>query len=244
MEQWSTTLDTRTAAAFGTLGMPVRVKNTLDEKSGKEVVRFQIGLMNMEGTMRTNRLRACLKNGSLEAAQPSHPLLTIHRAYRNRELLLAFQKTGQKIELVPVRGAPGIFEYVVGDRGLPGVERGQAYLKTGDLKMVSALGIMGCRLLAMEGSGNNHLYKVAAINDAGVSGVQLMMDWRASMESIPWEQPFAQAARGLYNRERLLDAVRDCQRMILLRHGKGIRSALIDEQASDKAWDQVSAFFG
>jgi hypothetical protein len=246
MEQWITTVDTKLAAAFGTLGMPIRVRNTFDELSGNEIVRFQVGLQNVEGTMQTKHLRACLKNGSIEAKQPAHPFLTILRAYKNRDMVLDCANKGTRIRLAPVPGTR-LFQYLPGDSGLPGITPGIAVIRTGDLKMVAALGIVGLGLLRIEGDNGSRIYTVQAqaiVQGQPVDAADLLRAWRADMESIPWEHPFAQAARGLYNRERLLDAVRRSSRSILIRKKKTIRSAVIAENATEAAWDEVADFFG
>lgn len=246
MERWITTRDTKLAAAFGTCGMPLRIKNTYDEQTGSEIVRFQIGQTNVEGTMQTGKIRACVKNGSMEANQPGHPFLTILRAYRNRELILDCANKGTPIALQRVAGSK-VFQYVPGDTGLPGVPRGAAVMRTGDLKMVAAAACVGCRLLKIEGDNGNRIYHVEAIaqvDGSPVNAAELVTQWRADMSTIPWSHPFAQAARGLYNRERLLDAVRACSRSILIRKKDRAKSAVIDEHATEEAWDQVASFFG
>jgi hypothetical protein len=246
MEQWITTVDTKLAAAFGTLGMPIRVRNTFDELTGTEIVRFQVGVVNVEGNMETRRLRSCLKNGSLEAKEPAHPFLTILRAYRNRDMVLDCANKGTRIRLAPIPGTR-LFQYLPGDSGLPGIAPGSAVIRTGDLKMVAALGIVGLGLLRIEGANGNRLYHVQAqaiVEGQPVDAAHLLRSWREDMESIPWSHPFAQAARGLYNRERLLDAVRRSSRTILIRKKKTIRSAVIAEEATEEAWDEVADFFG
>lgn len=246
MEQWITSRDTKLAAAFGTLGMVVRVSNQVDERSGKELVRFSISVRDVEGKQDTGKLRSVFKSGDLEAKQPAHPLLTIHRGFQNRELILDCGNKGTFIELVQVPGTD-IWQYVPGRTGLPGVKRGQAVIKTGDLKMVAALGIKGLPLLKIEGPEGNRIYWVEGLRMSPlgpVDAAELMMAWRADRESVPWADPFAQAMRGLCTRERVLDAVRECERKILIRPGKGIKSAVISEQATDKAWLEVKRFFG
>lgn len=246
MEQWITTRDTRLAAGFGTIGMIVRVNNTLDERSGQELVRFSISLTDVDGKQKTGPMKAAYKSGAMEQKQPDHPLLTILRTFHNRDMLLDCGNKGTMIDLVQVPGTD-IWQYVPGHSGLPGVKRGQAVVKTGDLKMVAAFGTVGLRVLKIEGPQGNRIYWVdgARIGPKGtVDGAELMMAWRRDRESVPWSNPFAQGMRGGCTRERVLDAVRECERKILIRPGKGIKSALISEQATDKAWVEVKRFFG
>jgi hypothetical protein len=49
MEQWTFTTDTGMAAAFGTLGMPVKIYKGMLEKEAVVRVRFGIGLRYVDG---------------------------------------------------------------------------------------------------------------------------------------------------------------------------------------------------
>lgn len=246
MEQWTTTEDTKLAAAFGTLGMPLRINRMLDEKSGRATCRFSIGLINVEGNYRTAQLRHALTTGQMEEKAPGHPLLTILRTFANRELLLDFQKKGTGILLQPVAGA-ATWQYREAMGGLPGVKRDDAVIKTGDLKLAAALATIGLPLLKLEGSAGNFTYWVSSktVDGKFINAGEMITAWYEDKESVPWREPFAQAMRGLYNRERLLDAVRVTERKVLLRPTRGIKSAIISEtHASPEAWDIVRNFLG
>jgi hypothetical protein len=118
MEQWTTTTDTRIAAAFGTLGMVIRPKKVLDERSGVRVVRYHIGLESVDRAYQTKPIQHAATFGTL--AQ-DHPFLTILRACENRRRLLDLANRGTFCALRPVAGAPGTFQYVPADGGLPGL---------------------------------------------------------------------------------------------------------------------------
>lgn len=245
MEQWTTTTDTRIAAAFGTLGMVIRPKKTLDERTGTRIVRFHVAPVNLEGTYKTLEIRGAAERGELAAG---HPFLTMLRAIENRRLQLELANHGRFCELVPVPGAPGIHHYQPGTTGLPGLKPGVAVIRTGDLKLVAALGIVGLPVMHIEGPEHSRVWYVQAHGQPrpgglpAVDAVAFKSAWLADKESIPWEDPFAQAMRVLHNRERLLDVINRGADVVLLR--RGVRKATVRADASDEAWDKASRFLG
>ncbi len=247
MEQWTVTTDTRMAAAFGTLGMPIRIKGTLDTKDNVERRRFFIGLINTDGNYRTKALQKGLREGTLEAREPAHPMLTCLRAHQNRSRLLDCANKGARILLAQVPGTE-IFQYVEGDTGLPGVKGHADLIKTPDLKMAAALGIVGLPVVwidGAEGARNFFLPRFGQVRQGfgKVDGLRLMKAWRADKASIPWADPFAVAARYLYNRERLLDAIHNHQSRLLLHKPRSVKAAYIQPNASAEAFDIVRNFF-
>lgn len=202
MEQWAHTTDTGMSAAFGTLGMPVKVLKGMLEKEGIVRARFGIGLRNVEGNYKTKAIQSAFRARKLP---PAHPYAVIMGAFRIRELFLDLANKGTCLRYVKEEGAD-LWKYLPGDSGLPGVKRGDAVIRTGDLKLAASLARVGLELLAVEGERNRRVFTLQAARP-GVNGGELMLAWRADPESIPWENPFAQAMRGFHNRERLLDAV-------------------------------------
>jgi hypothetical protein len=244
MEQWTTTEDVKLAAAFGTMGMPLRINRCHDDSTGTETCRFGVGLCNVEGTESTAKLRAALNNGTLIQNKPNHALLVILRTFENRERILDFAKQQKGMTLMRQPGAD-TWQYFDGPAGLDGVKRGDAIVKTGDLKLAAALATIGLPLVKLEGSPGQYTFTVRCLTPAGEAKdpVPMIEAWRKDKASLPWEEPFAQAMRGLYNRERLLDAVRVAERKILIRPNvKAIKSALISEHSSPAAWDRVHHF--
>jgi len=245
MEQWTTTTDTRIAAAFGTLGMVIRPKKTLDERCGTRVVRFHVSPGNLEGTMRTLAIRSAAEKGELE---PGHPFLNILRAIENRRMQLELANHGRFCALVPVTGAPGIYQYEASTQGLPGLQAGIPVIRTGDLKLVAALGLVGLPVMHIEGPEHARLWYVQAHGQPrpgglpAVDAVAFKSAWLADKESIPWEDPFAQAMRGLHNRERLLDVINRGADVVLLR--RGVRKATVRSDATNAAWDRAAKFLG
>lgn len=246
MEQWTLTKDVREAAAFGTIGMPIKLRKTMVARTNRVEVVFHIGLMNQEGTERTKKIQADYRAGKL---RPTHPFLTILRTFSNRNAILDLQQKGRRIALRPTN-APGIWRYEDGDSGLPGVPRGEDLITTGDLKMASALATVGHELLRIEGPHGARKYSLKRWSQplegvAPADGIARVKAWRADRESVPWEDPFAQACRGLHNRERVLDAAKRELALVLLQKPRSARnvSALVREDASDAAFEEAAEFF-
>jgi hypothetical protein len=243
MEQWTFTTDTGMAAAFGTLGMPVKIYKGMLEKEAVVRVRFGIGLRDVDGKYKTKLIQSHHRSGRLQHEKPDHPFLVILRTFANRDAILNFCNQGQFIRLCPMVGGE-TFTYRKSDTGLPGVTRGDAVIRTGDLKLVSALATIGLPILAIEGDRHRRVFTVQAANSRH-NGPELMMAWRHKPESIPWENPFAQAMRGLHNRERLLDAIHRSDMKVTLigineRHA--ILTADKDGNLSNKALQTASDF--
>jgi hypothetical protein len=240
MEQWSFTTDTGMAAAFGTLGMPVKVFKGMVEKEGLVRVRFGIGLRDVEGKYKTKKIQSAARAGKLPTI---HPFRVILGTFAIRERILDLANKGKFIRHVPEVGGE-TWSYQPGDTGLPGVKRGDAVIRTGDIKLVSAFARVGLPLLAIEGDRHQRVFTVQAARP-GVNGVELMQAWRADPDSIPWENPFAQAMRGLHNRERLLDAIHRSSLKITL-IGANERYAVLTADAegnmSDKALTTAAEF--
>lgn len=241
MEQWTTTKDLRVAAALGSMGMVVRVKKTHVAASGNREVDFMVSTVDVERQWKTAKILSDWKKRKLEA---DHPFLTMLRAFESRERVLDFQKKGEFCRLVRVPGTR-VHQYVRSTEGLPGYQAGDVVIRTGDLKMVAALGVAGLPLLAMAGSEPRMQYVVQAyamIDGQKVDGIELLRQWRQNPETVPWEEPFAQAARGLHNRERLLDAARKAVAVVLIQKPKSWRTGVVREDASDAAFETVKEF--
>jgi hypothetical protein len=240
MEQWTFTTDTGIAAAFGTLGMPVKIYKGMIEKEALVRVRFGIGLMDLEGKYKTKKIQSAHRAGKLPA---DHPFRVILGTFAIRERILDFANKGIFLRHVRETGT-ALWTYQPSDSGLPGVKRGDAVIRTGDLKLVSALARIGLPLLAIEGQRNQRVFSVLA-STPEINGIHLMNAWRADPASIPWENPFAQAMRGLHNRERLLDAMHrsDIKVTLIGSHERhAVLTADKDGNMSDKALTTATEF--
>jgi hypothetical protein len=247
MSEWTTTTDTRLAAAIGCLDIPIRPAKVLDERTGRRLVRYHLGLASACGTFRTKELQHALKDDQLP---PAHPLRVMLRACIARERLLDFANRGERCSLRPVEGAPGLHHYEPSGDGLPGLVGiiGPVF-RTGDLKLVTALGTIGLSILHIEGpAGRRDFYLPARGTGPRPGGfptadaLELKKAWLADRSSIPWEDPFAQAMRVLWNRERLLDVVNGSADLVLLSKGK--KKATLLSTATDAAWEKAEDFLG
>ena len=100
MEQWTSTLDMRVAAALAALGVIVRVNTTLRERTGEVTSRLHLSLASTDRKVNTKLLLAQFKSGRLEEADAGHPFLTILRAYESRRQLLECAYKGARIHLM------------------------------------------------------------------------------------------------------------------------------------------------
>lgn len=248
-EQWTSTIDTKLAAACGTLGIPTRLETTFIESTGTRVTRFHLALTSMDKLYQTKRLLTGYASGSLSATEPGHPFLTIQRAFINRAAVLDLQSKGSFFRLAKVSGTQGIWQYLPGTEGLPGPAGHQEIIRTADLKLVAALGTVGLPLLAIDGPAGQRCYTLPRHGPpdylgAPVDGLALMNEWRANKESIPWENPFAQAARGLHNRERFMDSInRDVELILFIKPRTNWKSAFVRADAQPAAFDQMKRHF-
>lgn len=248
-EFWSQTDDIRIAAACGTMGAICKLETTLHERSGKKEAVFHISPKGIGTPYDFPRIRRDFQKGQLERSEPAHPFLNILRACENRSRLLDLQSRGLPCHLVQVPGTD-IWFYVRGNTGLPGVQGAGEVIQLRCLNSVAAFGLIGIRLLAMEGHAGNFRYSVPRYgpprrDGTRPDGVALLTAWNRDKESIPWEDPFAQGQRGLYNRQRFLDAIsEDIGRVLLLKPGSRLlRSALVRMDAGAQAFDQVKRHF-
>lgn len=246
MEHWTSTLDTREAAAIGTLGVPTRIETTYVETTGKRVSRIHMALCSLDQVYQTKKILQGYRSGELEQREPTHPFLTIQRAFLNRMALLDLQNQGKFLHLAAVPGTC-LCQYVPGTTGLPGVDRAthSEIIRTLDLKMVAALGVVGVPLLAIEGGKGSHAYYLPRYGPPSylgqpVDALALMQQWRADKAATPWADPFAQAMRGLYNRERYLDAInKDVELILMTKPRSAWKSAFVRADATDAAFDRA-----
>lgn len=244
------TKDVRVAVSFGTMGVPMKLRSVLVDKTGERITRFYMALRDLDGKYVTGKIKANFESGKLEKTTPNHPFLTIMRAQHNRMMMVNLIMKGTRCRLVET-AAKGIWQYVAGDEGLPGIAGQKEVFSTMDVKMVAALGLVGLPLLAIEGGEGNRKFflprfgmgPMRADGLPRVDAADFATAWRTNKEDIPWEEPFAQGMRGLYNRERFLDAINKDVELVMLRKPKSVRAAMMRSDSSLKAWDEMKRFF-
>lgn len=257
---WTSTVDTRVAAGMATLGVPVRVMNGVmvaqraearaRELNRQERTRFVLGLVSEDGAVRTKAVLRAWERGELGA---NDAWLSMMRGLENRMRLLDLANKGELCELREVPGSsPRVWEYVRGERGLPGRQAGVAYFKTGDLKVVAALGLAGCGVDAIEGTRGAWQFYVRRYGpDRGalpaVDGYLMAVEWRDRAEGMPWVDAVTQGLWVLANRERVLDVVNHKAGTLLglLRGRKRVTIQLDGKgNAGDAAWDKAERWLG
>ncbi len=245
MEQWHISLDTKEAAAFAALGCTIKIVSSAHQRTSTREVRFHISPTTTPPQWHVGKIRKAVRDKSLFTIHPSHPYLTIQRAFHARECILDMQNQGKKFALLPVSGAPGIWQLHRGDTGLPGTRPGDAVVRTQDLKMAAALVTVGFPLLTITGGGRQHEYTRAAyqVPATAFDAARLIADWRADASAMPFELPFVQAATGLLFREQLRTAVSQAIDTILISKPRTTSHAAIRADAAPQAWDKVAAFF-
>jgi hypothetical protein len=256
MEKWLTTLDTKEAAAFAALGATVKIISSIHQRTSTRSVRFFIAPLTEDKKWQIGKIRKGLKDGTLLRSHPGHPLLTILRAYQNRDCLIDLIKTGRHYRMVEVPGAPGIHQLVPGDTGLPGLTGTAAAVKTQDIKVAAALITCGFPLLRITGSAATHEFTLAAfqspsslltshsaLGTSPLDAAQLIADWRIDPCPLPFEHPFLQAAHGLSIRELLLREVNKSIDSILISKPRSTSHAVIRADAAPDAWDAAKRFF-
>lgn len=248
METWTLTRSTDEAAALATQGAPVRIQRGIAVRSGDESTHFLVGLTNLEGTIKSKRLLTEWGNGALTKSQPAHPMCTIMQAFANRRRILDLANRGTLCSLM--RPLIGPARYEPSPEGLAGLSAAVPVIRTGDLKIVAALSVVGLEILHIDGPSGSRMFYVRAMIDHGgqhIDGAALMRSWRSDPESIPWEEPFAQAMRGLCTRERVLDAIRDSAIDVTVMPRHGIKRAIVQADAqgnvSDAAMQRAGRFF-
>ena len=242
--KWSVpTRDTRVAAAMANLRIPVNVKAVHDEKSGREEVTFYFQPQSVDGRWLADPIMGQWRKGILESKEPAHPFLTGIRAQVNRERQLDFANKAIRCRLVPV-GETGLWNYVPDPAAaLPGCTEGQPVLRTGDLKLVAALGIVGFPVLHLRGRVPNYEWFLPVKGPGPEDANELLRRLRAPREPADNLHPFFLAYDCLVNRERLLDTIRRLPRRIHLEASYNHRRAVISSTAPKKEWDEIARFF-
>lgn len=243
---WTTTRDTRLAAALGSMGVMIKLETSADALSGHRRTLFFLGTKSMDGRHDTKLLIARFQSGFLEQNEPGCELLTNLRGMMNRDMILDLQHKGEFMELRPV-GKTGVWQYVRGRSGLPGVSGHRAVVETRDIKIAAGLGLVGIPLLAIRGTRGNFIYDFPELGPVRADGsryetLKLRDAWRTNRESMDPACPYTQGMYALDSRERLVNALNGGVTNILLRKKGTLRSAVVREDASDEAFERAGEF--
>lgn len=105
-EAWIRCDDLDVAAAFGTIGVPMRRTVQVRSDNGREYITVFLALKSHTNPAlpETKQLMMMLKDGSLLKTDPEHPLLYALEAVKNRHLLGETVKTGERTVMVVRKG--------------------------------------------------------------------------------------------------------------------------------------------
>lgn len=171
--------DLNTFTAFATCGVPWHIEHLADDHGGKEVTHFYLepaadpeltaspGLpvspsseLESSGlSFRTGPLLALLKQGQLEQADPTHPIMDCLHGLHIRECLLSSIKRGRRYRITPLIGT-GRFILEEGEEplrltmGQPGFKM----IRTDSLNLSCALIRCGFPMLDIIGQEPNCLF--------------------------------------------------------------------------------------
>ena len=247
MERWHTTICTKEASAFYTLGTTIKIQSSIDERTSSRTVRFLISPTTEDKQWSTGKIRHAFKTGSLQRQHSGHPYLTIRRAFHNREALLEIQKSGRRFRLALASPEASTYQLVPSDTGLPGTTGQLAVLKTRDIKLAATLLTVGFPLLRITGVDRAHEYTLSALPApraaAGIDAALLCATWRTDPAAMSFQLPFTQAMQGLSNREKIKAEVLLAIDTILLHKPRTTSHAAIRADAAPAAWDAAKAFF-
>jgi hypothetical protein len=132
-DSWIVCTDLDIAAAFGTIGVPMRPDVQFVAESGKEHVFMYLATESVTNpNFKTGALMKMLKDGRLEKEDPEHPLLYAITAVKNRHAITKAVRDTERLVLINVKGSKRtayVRENITGD-GLAMAER---FLHTGRL---------------------------------------------------------------------------------------------------------------
>lgn len=240
---WSATRDTKEAAALATLGATVRIDRAVDAKSGREFATFYLGAKTEEGAGQISRLRRMYRERELVQKNPDHPLLWCLVAMRNRERLLDLANKGEFFR--PARLKGGQYLLRPSDAGLPGMAGKAAVVKVTELEMAATLITLGVPLLSITGPHGERAFYVEPGCEAEADVHGLILGFRNGVLAAQEpEHPMLYCMLSLYNRAKLVRALREEVQMVVVSKPNSQKSALIRADASDPAWDRVQRHFG
>lgn len=242
-EVWSATRDTKEAAALSTLGVRVKIDQAVDSQTGREFCTFYLGAGESTAIDQVSKWRRMYRERQLEEKMPSHPLVWCLVALRNRERWLDFVNQGRFVRPVRLKGGQSLLRDA--STGLRGLAGEKAVVKVTELEMAVALITLGVEPIAVDGpKGQRAFYFVNHARE--IPNVhELMSRYREGKLAVDDpEHPLLYVMTCLYNRVRLLEAMRSEVQMVMVRKKNSQRSALIKADASDKSWDRVQKHFG
>lgn len=265
MQSWSRTTNLNKAAALATLGIPVQVDKTVDLKTGKG---WHTILLGSESTTvladhlkdpaasatapdhNTKLLLGLLANGSLDKADPHHPLLDMLRACAAHELLTDWLKTGHPYHLEAITGSKAERWALA-----PGPEPESTcsilqVIRTADIKLAAALTVLGCPVVRLDPTPQGMKFVFPLLGyplrtQPAIRVPDLINSYRAHTlpEESP-EHPLLWMMQCLINRTALRDFMIKQRDIILIRAPGTGRASLIHRDSTPDCLDKVRRRLG
>lgn len=102
---WVRCDDLDVAAAFGTIGVPMKTTVQVRADDGKEYVTVFLATQSVHSAdLKTAQLMRMIKDGTLKQADPEHPLLYALEGIKNRHALGSIIKTTERVILITRKG--------------------------------------------------------------------------------------------------------------------------------------------
>lgn len=102
---WVRCDDVDIAAAFGTLGVPMKTTVQVRADNGREYVTVYLATQSaVNPDIKTASLMAMLKDGTLQKADPEHPLLYALEGIKNRHAIGNSIKSTERVVLITRKG--------------------------------------------------------------------------------------------------------------------------------------------
>ena len=131
MHTWIPCNDLDLAAAFGTIGVPMKPDVQVRADTGKEYITVFLATESATNpAYRTGELMKLLKSGELEKVDSEHPLLYAVTAIKNRHAVTRAIQAAERMILISIKGSKRtayVRENITGE-GLAMAER---FLHTG-----------------------------------------------------------------------------------------------------------------
>ena len=106
MHTWIPCNDLDLAAAFGTIGVPMKPDVQVRADTGKEYVTVFLATERATNPeFRTGQLMRLLKSGELEKVDPEHPLLYAVTAIKNRHAVTRAIQAAERMILISIKGS-------------------------------------------------------------------------------------------------------------------------------------------
>ncbi len=242
MEIHIPTQDTKLAAALSTLGFPLKLRDVLDDTSGKVDHTWQIGTVSVSRPgLKLNELLKHYRDGTLATNDPEHPLLDGLYVLRIRERILSVIKDGRSIALAECEGGKRT-AYI----HHPTIEAPMSFgrFTSRDFRFVCALGRLGIPIVSIKGiAGSNEFTTTARSVVAGMKYDAVSLHAALTNDNLAEDHPLRICIKTLENHSRCLNAIKASRHTVLLRKPNSKKAVWVHEDASDAAYDRAQKHF-